>query len=103
MLTGTLLAAVLFSSTIAGFDRILLPMHQGNTQGSAGSVWRVDEVIYNQSDDPARVYPVFPLTSFEAQTWTLSPFGRLLLDASRPYPVVFRDDHEHSTIKTAII
>ena len=73
------LAVLLLSAlTIPGFDRVLLPLHNGDTEGAGGSRWRVEEIILNQSDEPADFYPYFFLGSwFEATVGTLTPRSTL--------------------------
>jgi hypothetical protein len=68
--------ALLAAATIGipSFDRVLLPMHGGDAQGASGSVWRVEEVIFNGSDEDVTFYPHFFLGSwFEAMVWSLPP------------------------------
>ena len=72
-----LLAATM--SEIPNFDRVLLPMHDGDARGASGSVWKVDEVIVNGSEEDVTVYPYFFMGSwFEATVWSLPPGKRLL-------------------------
>ena len=62
------------STEIPSFDRVLLPMHNGDAQGASGSVWSVEEVISNGSDQEVTFYPHFYMASwFEATVWSLTP------------------------------
>jgi hypothetical protein len=67
-----LLSAV--SSEIPNFDQVLLPMHNGDAHGASGSVWKVDEVISNASDEDVTFYPYFFQASwFQPMVGSLAP------------------------------
>lgn len=80
MVGSVILSALVLLSieSIPNFDRVLLPMHDGDTRGASASVWKVEEIIFNQSEQPATFYPHFFLSSFfEAAFWDLPPSGSL--------------------------
>ena len=54
------LLAVPGGPDLSSFERVLLPMHGGSTAGARSSSWKVEEVIFNASDDVTRFYPYYP-------------------------------------------